>query len=74
MLEQAYRELNKDAAAGVDSVTYEEYGKNLQRNLIDLEERLKQKRYHARLVRRVFIPKSNGGQRPLGIPDRSASK
>ena len=68
MLEQAYRELNKDAAAGVDSVTYEEYGKNLQRNLIDLEERLKQKRYHARLVRRVFIPKSNGGQRPLGIP------
>jgi len=68
MLEQSYCELNKDAAAGVDKVTYDEYGKNLQSNLIDLEERLKQKRYHAKLVRRVFIPKSSGGQRPLGIP------
>jgi group II intron reverse transcriptase/maturase len=68
MLEQSYRELNKNAAAGVDSVTYDEYGKNLQQNLIDLEDRLKRKRYRAKLVRRTFIPKSNGGQRPLGIP------
>lgn len=67
-LEQAYRELNKNAAAGVDEVTYREYGKDLQRNLADLEERLKQKRYHAKLVRRVFIPKPTGGQRPIGIP------
>lgn len=68
LLEQAYRELNKDAAAGIDGVTYEEYGGNLQCNLLDLEERLKGKRYHAKLVRRVFIPKAGGGQRPLGIP------
>ena len=68
MLEQSYRELNKNAAVGVDSVTYEEYGRNLQDNLINLEQRLKQKRYRAKLVRRAFIPKSNGEQRPLGIP------
>jgi RNA-directed DNA polymerase len=68
LLEESYRELNKNAAAGVDKVTYREYGKDLQRNLIGLETRLKQKRYHAKLVRRVFIPKPTGGQRPLGIP------
>jgi RNA-directed DNA polymerase len=68
LLEQSYRELNKDAAAGVDGVTYEEYGRNLDANLLDLEDRLKRKAYHAKLVRRVFIPKANGGKRPLGIP------
>ena len=68
LLEQSYRELNKNAAAGVDGVTYEQYGKDLQRNLLDLENRLKNKRYHAKLVRRTFIPKPTGGQRPLGIP------
>ncbi len=68
LLEQAYRELNKDAAAGVDGVTYEAYGRNLQENLRDLEARLKGKRYHAKLVRRTFIPKDGNGQRPLGIP------
>lgn len=68
LLETSYRELNKDAAAGIDGVTYEEYGTNLVANLLDLEDRLKRKAYHARLVRRVFIPKAGGGQRPLGIP------
>jgi RNA-directed DNA polymerase len=68
LLEQSYRELNKGAAAGVDGVTYEAYGKDLQRNLLNLEQRLKSKRYHAKLVRRAFIPKPTGGQRPLGIP------
>jgi group II intron reverse transcriptase/maturase len=68
LLEESYRELNKNAATGVDGVTYEEYGRDLQRNLLDLEERLKGKRYHARFVKRVFIPKANGGRRPLGIP------
>jgi group II intron reverse transcriptase/maturase len=68
LLEQSYGELNKNAAAGVDGMTYKEYGKNLQRNLLDLEERLKGKRYHAKFVKRVFIPKASGGQRPLGIP------
>lgn len=66
--EVAYRALRRNAAAGVDGVTYREYGKELARNLADLEERLKEKRYRARLVRRTFIPKSNGKLRPLGIP------
>lgn len=68
LLEQSYRELNKDAAAGIDGMTYEEYGTNLQASLLDLEDRLKRKAYHAKLVRRVFIPKASGGKRPLGIP------
>jgi RNA-directed DNA polymerase len=68
LLEQSYGEMNKNEAAGVDGVTYEEYGKDLGANLLDLEDRLKGKRYHAKLVRRVFIPKASGGKRPLGIP------
>ena len=67
-LEQAYRKLNKDAATGVDRVNFEEYGEKLEANLIALEERLKQKRYWPRFVRRVEIPKPNGKTRPLGIP------
>lgn len=67
LLEESFRELNKSASAGVDGVTYREYEKDLQRNLVDLEERLKGKRYRARLVRRTYIPKANGGERPLGI-------
>ena len=68
MLEEAYRKLNKDAATGVDGVSYQEYGNNLEANLIALEDRLKQKRYWPRYVKRVEIPKPNGKTRPLGIP------
>lgn len=67
-LKEAYDHLNKRSAPGVDRMTYEEYGKNLEENLIDLETRLKEKRYHAKVVRRVNIPKGNGKTRPLGIP------
>jgi RNA-directed DNA polymerase len=66
--EVAYHAINKNAAVGEDGVTYHEYGENLAQNLADLELRLKEKRYLAKLVRRVFIPKSNGKQRPLGVP------
>lgn len=66
--ELAYKAIRKNAAAGEDGVTYREYGKNLDANLRDLEERLKKKRYNAKLVKRVYIPKSNGKLRPLGIP------
>ncbi len=52
----------------MDGVTYREYERNLSDNLADLETRLKEKRYRAKLVKRVFIPKSNGKLRPLGIP------
>jgi group II intron reverse transcriptase/maturase len=67
LLEKAYQKLNKDAATGIDEVTWEDYGRNLPRNLIELEERLKQKRYWPRYTKRVLIPKPNGKKRPLGI-------
>jgi group II intron reverse transcriptase/maturase len=67
LLEEAFRKLNKKSVSGVDKVTWKEYESNLEANLIDLEERLKQKRYWPRYVKRVFIPKPNGKKRPLGI-------
>lgn len=65
---QAWHRLNKRASAGIDKVTAQDYGDNLLPNLIDLEQRLKQKRYRCKGMRRTFIPKQNGKQRPLGIP------
>ncbi len=59
--------LNKDAASGVDKLTAETYAANLEGNITDLAERVKAKRYRAKLVRRVDIPKENGKERPLGI-------
>lgn len=67
-LRASFALLRKEAASGVDGITYEEYGKNLDANLDRLVERLKSKSYHARLVRRKYIPKGNGKLRPLGIP------
>jgi len=60
--------LNKDAASGVDQLTAETYAANLEGNITDLAERVKAGRYRAKLVRRVYIPKENGKERPLGIP------
>jgi RNA-directed DNA polymerase len=68
VLRLCFFQLRKDAASGVDGVTYQEYEKNLEANLADLEERLRRKAYRARLVRRKYIPKGNGKMRPLGIP------
>jgi len=67
-LKQCFRELKKDKASGVDGVTVEEYGKRLEENLKDLVQRLKAKRYRPQPVRRVYIPKPEGGKRPLGVP------
>jgi group II intron reverse transcriptase/maturase len=67
LLEKAYRKLNKDAATGIDEVTWEDYGQNLMENLIALEERMKQKRYWPQYIKRILIPKPNGKKRPLGI-------
>jgi group II intron reverse transcriptase/maturase len=67
LLKEAFRKLNRKSVSGVDEVTWEEYESNLEANLIDLEERLKQKRYWPRYVKRVYIPKPNGKKRPLGI-------
>ena len=68
LLRESWGDLNKDADSGVDGVTAEEYQKDLASNIEALAERLKTKRYRAKLVRRCYIPKENGKQRPLGIP------
>jgi RNA-directed DNA polymerase len=68
LLFACWSDLNKDAASGVDGVTAEAYAQNLHANIEALVERLKSKRYRAKLVRRVYIPKENGRERPLGIP------
>ena len=68
VLRLCFYRLRKDAASGVDGVSFQEYEKNLEANLTDLEGRLKRKAYRARLVRRKYIPKGKGKLRPLGIP------
>lgn len=60
-------DLNHDAASGVDKVTAAGYSKDLHANIEDLVQRLKRKRYRAKLVRRSYIPKEDGKERPLGI-------
>ena len=68
LLLDSWTSLNKDAASGVDHVTAAMYAENLHANIEALVERLKSKRYRAKLVRRCYIPKENGKKRPLGIP------
>jgi RNA-directed DNA polymerase len=66
-LEVAYRALRPKAAPGVDGETWEAYGQNLEKNLRDLHRRLHSGAYRAKPSRRVYIPKADGRQRPLGI-------
>jgi RNA-directed DNA polymerase len=68
MLRMAYLRLKREAAPGVDGETWRHYGEQLERNLQDLSERLKRGAYRAKPVRRVYIPKADGRQRPLGVP------
>jgi len=67
-LKAAYRATRRQAAAGVDRVTWETYAKNLDENIRELSERLERGAYRAKPVRRVYIAKADGSQRPLGIP------
>lgn len=67
-LREAYLSLNPKAAPGVDQVTWREYGQDLEGNLQDLSGRLRRGAYRARPVERVYIPKADGRQRPLGKP------
>src|SRR6201982_2322380 len=67
-LRMAYFRLKKEAAPGVDGETWRHYGEELERNLQDLSERLKRGAYRAKPVLRVYIPKADGRQRPLGVP------
>jgi len=64
----AFRSLRKEASAGVDGVTYEQYEKDAGGNIRKLHERLKGGKYQAQPLRRVYIPKENGKQRPISIP------
>jgi group II intron reverse transcriptase/maturase len=65
---EAWQTNNKKAAAGVDKITAKEFAGDLKHNLANLAEQLERKRYRAKLVRRVDIPKGEGKTRPLGIP------
>jgi RNA-directed DNA polymerase len=67
----AWKSINKKASAGVDKITAEEYAENLTKNINEIVDALKNKRYHAKLIKRVEIPKGNGKKRPLGIPSVS---
>ena len=66
-LRAAYGALRPKAAAGVDGVTWEAYGQNLEANLQELHERVHRGSYRAKPVRRAYIPKRDGRLRPLGI-------
>jgi group II intron reverse transcriptase/maturase len=66
-LREAYLGLKREAAPGVDGETWQSYGEQLETNLADLSDRLRRGAYRAKPVRRVYIPKADGRQRPLGI-------
>jgi len=67
-MREAYWLTRKDGAAGIDGATAKDYETNLEANLRDLRERIISGRYQAPPVRRSYIPKADGSQRPLGIP------
>lgn len=66
-LRKAFHALKKDAAPGVDGVTWQQYGEQLEENLRELHARLRGGAYRAKPTRRAYIPKADGKQRPLGI-------
>lgn len=67
-LRECFYLLKKDKAPGIDDVTFVEYEENLEANIKDLVARMKRFSYRPQAVRRVYIPKTNGKWRPLGIP------
>ena len=67
LLRESFEALKKDAAPGVDGVTWREYETRLEDRLIDLHSRVQRGAYRAQPSRRVYIPKADGRQRPLGI-------
>jgi group II intron reverse transcriptase/maturase len=67
-LRTAYLALRRGAAPGIDGETWQHYREDLESNLQDLSGRLKRGAYRAKPVRRAYIPKADGWQRPLGVP------
>jgi len=67
LLKDCYFNLDRNKAVGIDKVSWQEYGVNLDKNLESLVEKLKRKKFKPLPARRVYIPKGNGETRPLGI-------
>src|ERR1700675_2316568 len=65
---EPFDNLRKDAAAGVDGVTYADYEEHLVENLFKLHEKLTSKTYRAQPLRRIYIDKEDGRKRPISIP------
>ena len=68
LLRWAFFEVKKQSAAGVDGVTWWEYRQKLDENLAQLSSRLRRGAYRTQPVKRVYIPKSDGSKRALGLP------
>src|SRR6516225_8153255 len=64
----AFQCLRREASAGIDGVTWKEYEKDAEENIRKLHQRLKDGKYQCQPLRRVYIPKENGKQRPISIP------
>src|SRR5215471_2904534 len=67
LLKQSYLSLERDSAPGIDGVTWQTYGENLEEKLKDLHDKVHRGSYRARPARRTYIPKADGSKRPLSI-------
>lgn len=67
LLQEAYEALKRDAAPGVDGVTWRQYGEELKENLSSLHQRVQSGSYRATPSKRIWLPKPDGRQRPIGI-------
>jgi retron-type reverse transcriptase len=73
LVRDSFYALQRKASPGVDGVTWQEYESGLEDRLVDLHSRVHRGAYRAKPSRRVFIPKADGRQRPLGIATVSAN-
>jgi RNA-directed DNA polymerase len=67
-LTEKFWKLRKDSSAGIDGVVHAQYAENVEENIRQLHRRLVENKYQAQPLRRVYIPKEDGKQRPISIP------
>ena len=67
LLRESFQSIKRNAAAGVDGVTWKQYEQGVEERLRDLHDRVHRGAYRAQPSRRVYIPKADGRQRPLGV-------